>query len=433
MKLKGGLGDNGSLNIVPESILIKVEDLEEVDNLELDMIVGKGKESIEIKDENMDLQVDKKFSKLEGIENAFRAWGNSKTEDMNLKEDLFEEQNEYAKQLAEECDDDLEDKEKVSPNKKDVDEDYEPEVDTEDEDDIMKDVDSKDQLSGELKGFKGSKEKEVRGYNCYKDSNLPLVTQLRAQIKNLRTMLNRSKKQNRKTNTPTEAKIKKWMREYIAKHHSRAWANFICDGGSSNTGPGHYNDREILKAVGLMRISKKAYNYVRDNRLCPLPNDTTLSRWSKVHPDIQIPTSDESVGPTETKEIDIDQPQSAAKVNPCGTCGANFTKKALLNQHLGEVHGDEKARKLQCKVCGKWLSDSDNMLAHQNMHMGIKPVKCTFCDRTYRKRGNMQAHRRQAHAEEWMIKRQEDYSNWTNGGLGFNSWQNSISSKVAEK
>ena len=98
MKLKGCSGDNGSLNIVPESILIKVEDLEEVDNLELDMIVGKGKESIEIKDEKMDLQVDKKFSKLEGIENAFRAWGNSKTEDMNLKEDLFEEQNEYAKQ-----------------------------------------------------------------------------------------------------------------------------------------------------------------------------------------------------------------------------------------------------------------------------------------------------------------------------------------------
>ena len=224
-------------------------------------------------------------------------------------------------------------------------------------------------------------------------------------------MLNRSKKQNRKTNTPKEAKIKKWMREYIAKHHSRAWANFICDGDSSNTGPKHYHDREILKAVGLMRISKKAYKYVRDNTLCPLPSDRTLGRWSKAHPEVQIPTSDECMTSTETKEAGAEQPLCAdkvnTKVNPCGTCGANFTKKALLNQHLGEVHGDEKVRKLQCKVCDKWMADGEKMIGHQNMHMGIKPFKCTFCERTYQNKKNMHAHRKEAHAKEWKIEKEK--------------------------
>merc|ERR1712154_191418 len=118
----------------------------------------------------------------------------------------------------------------------------------------------------------------------------------------------------------------------------------------------------MLKAVGLMRISKKAYKYVRDNTLCPIPGESTLRNWSKAHPEVQIPTSDESVRPTETKEVgveSVDRPHSAdkvnTKVNPCGTCGANFPKKALLIQHLGEVHGDEKVRKLQCKcVTNGW-------------------------------------------------------------------------------
>ena len=334
--------------------------------------------------------------------------------DIDMEEVELREKANFKAEDLEDVDEELDECDEQFAPKKEVDEDFEPEEDSEDEDDWTEKVDSKDKIFEELKGFTVSNKKEVGGYNCSKNSNLPLVTQLRVEINSLRTMLNRCRKKNRKTNTPKEAKIKKWMREYITKHHSRAWANFICDGGSGNTRPGHYNDRESLKAVGLMRISKKAYNYVRDNTLCPLPNDKTLGRWIKAHPEVQIPTPDETVRPTETKGVSAERPLSADKinteVNPCGTCGANFTKRALLIQHLGEVHRDEKARRLQCKVCDKWMSNSDNMAEHQNVHMGIKPVKCTLCDKTYRKRGNMQAHRRQAHAEEWKIKRQEDFA-----------------------
>ena len=49
--------------------------------------------------------------------------------------------------------------------KKEFDEDYEPEEDSEDEDDPAKNVDSKDELWQEMKGFNGCKKNEVRGYN----------------------------------------------------------------------------------------------------------------------------------------------------------------------------------------------------------------------------------------------------------------------------
>ena len=99
------------------------------------------------------------------------------------------------------------------------------------------------------------------------------------------------------------------------------------------------------------------------------------------------------------------RPAAGSTVNPCGQCGKNFEQKALLNQHLAEVHGDQRARKLQCHVCDKWLSSEKVMVGHQNMHMGIKPFKCNFCDRSYQNKGNLGTHRNEAHAEEWKAMR----------------------------
>ena len=219
----------------------------------------------------------------------------------------------------------------------------------------------------------------------------------------------------------TQKLTKKLVREYITKHRSATWANFIL--GSTAKGKDlsksrvakEFTDEEVLKAIGLRRISNKAYNYMRDNRLCPLPSMTTLRHYAEEHPEWEVPTVGEYVRPTVSKkrnhgrqrgtdEVNEDVATPGSDVNPCGQCGKNFGQKALLNEHLAEVHTDERARKMQCKMCSKWVSTPKVMVGHQNMHMGIKPFKCNYCEKSYRTRNNMAAHRKEVHGEEWKVE-----------------------------
>ena len=240
-------------------------------------------------------------------------------------------------------------------------------------------------------------------------------TMLRKKVHNLQMKTLKMQKAKKEKKTPKENTVKVWVREYITKHRSATWANFIMESNtkgkdiSKGRVTREFTDEEMLKAIGLRRISKKAYNYLRDNGLCPLPGMTTLRSYAQRHPECDIPTVGEYVRPTESKKKvykgKADDVTSGSDVNPCGRCGKNLAKKAQLHQHLAEVHGDERARKMQCKVCDKWLSNDTIMVGHQNMHMGIKPVKCTFCDRSYQNVGNMKTHCKEAHAEEWKAER----------------------------
>ena len=239
------------------------------------------------------------------------------------------------------------------------------------------------------------------------------------RIKNLRETKNKMQKANQARKTPKEETVKCWVRDYIKAHRSPAWANFIME--SNSEGPikkrvtKNFSEQEVLKAIGLRRISKKAYNYMRDNGLCPLPGKSTLITWVKENPQWGIPTIGEYVRPTVSKKKgpkkrvrkeDVDA-EPGSGVNPCGRCGENNTTRAKLNEHLAQVHGDESARELQCKVCDKWLGSKENMAGHRNMHMDVKPFKCTFCEKSYRNPWNMHAHRKEKHAEEWKAEKEK--------------------------
>ena len=233
----------------------------------------------------------------------------------------------------------------------------------------------------------------------------PNQTREEVLLRRIRLLQQRDRRKERKIQklkAPKEEKTKKLVKEYIVKHHSFSWAIFIVDKKSSINSV--WTEQEVLKAIGLRRISKKAYNYMRDNALCPLPSNATLRKWAKEHPEWDVPVIGEHAKPTVTKKADKENADiafSVGDVNPCGQCGKNFARKALLNEHLAEVHGDNKARKMQCKVCNKWMSNAKIMEGHHNMHMGTKPFKCDFCEKSYRTRGNMAAHRKEVHGKEW--------------------------------
>ena len=239
--------------------------------------------------------------------------------------------------------------------------------------------------------------------------------ELRKKVRTLRATLFTTKKRAKakKEKGLTDEQIRAIVRRFIASNLSNVWASFIVD--NRVTRAGCWTEEEVLKAIGLRRISKKAYNYMRDNKLCPLPGKNTMQTWVKANPQWGIQTIGEYVRPTEavSKKVNRQHGQKGkatnanpgSDVNPCGRCGMNLVTSALLHQHLAEVHGDEKARKMQCHVCDKWVSNERVMAGHQNMHMGIKPFKCTFCDRTFQTQNNMRTHRKEVHAEEWKVER----------------------------
>ena len=400
-------GDKGQLHIVPESVLMKEEDLED---LNIEMIVEEGeiesKEDIDLEEE-MDLQVDlidEDSATWNKLDHEYSDPNQECQDEVDPRDEIVDEKDVIsAKNKAKHLED------SVMKLCKEVKSTYSL-LPSEKKKNLM-------YLTAELK-------KEVK--SLVKRNLEEVVVELRRKNKNLCSQVHdfKQRKKEAKERGPKENQVKAWVREYIIKHRSHTWANFIM--GSTELVPGErperltraFTEEEMLKAIGLRRISKKAYNYMRDNRLCPLPQGSTLFRWIKVHPELEIPTTGEYVRPTESKKIGNEHPLSTIKtnkhidpeVNPCGRCGTNFTKKALLYQHLAEVHGDEKAKKMQCKVCDKWLSCEKVMAGHQNMHMGIKPFKCNFCDKSYQSKGNMATHRKENHAEEWKVERGKQIS-----------------------
>ena len=125
--------------------------------------------------------------------------------------------------------------------------------------------------------FEGNKTKEkvVNGIGNHAE----VIMELRKKVRTLRATLFTTKKRAKakKEKGLTDEQIRAIVRRFIASNLSNVWASFIVD--NRVTRAGCWTEEEILKAIGLRRISKKAYNYMRDNKLCPLPGKCTLQTW----------------------------------------------------------------------------------------------------------------------------------------------------------
>ena len=375
----------GRTHTVPESVLIK----EEAAEMNFDRVVDE--EDVELaEDTSVKGDADQREETGDESDIVEKKW-----DEHEPKVELLEYDNDFDP--------------KVNPEESDGD--FDPKEEPEEGDEEVAAQVKEELWDWEFNDFKVRK--KVKGKRIkteYGAEKYQTVTELRKQVRNLKSMLNKCRQEKKAMKTPKENKVKNLVREYIAKHHSKVWASFMVDNKSDR--PGNWTEQEVLRAIGLRRISKKAYIYMRDNRLCPLPGNATLRNWVKCHPEWDVPTPAEYIRPAAKKPNtqrqrgtgNVDH-MAGSDVNPCGQCGHNFPQKALLNKHLAEVHGDERAKKMQCHVCDKWLANQTMMVGHQNMHMNIRPFPCDFCDRTYRTQANMAAHRKEAHAEQWKIER----------------------------
>ncbi|XP_066443785.1 oocyte zinc finger protein XlCOF28-like isoform X2 [Eleutherodactylus coqui] len=124
-------------------------------------------------------------------------------------------------------------------------------------------------------------------------------------------------------------------------------------------------------------------------------------------PNPEEPCGDVMEEKTNASEIPSAEPQEAAVPEPpaqtaaaamlysCTDCKFSSGNLAALRRHLRR-HSD----KYKCKLCEKPFACATELRIHMNVHLGIKPHKCSQCDMAYSTAADLLRHTRSVHSLE---------------------------------
>lgn len=83
----------------------------------------------------------------------------------------------------------------------------------------------------------------------------------------------------------------------------------------------------------------------------------------------------------------------------CDICATVFKSRTGLTKHVRRVHSDEpKQPKVQCTVCGNWLSDGRGLKKHMDRHEQTEQT-CQLCGKVTPNLHALGAHMRYVHSE----------------------------------
>lgn len=163
---------------------------------------------------------------------------------------------------------------------------------------------------------------------------------------------------------------------------------------STNTNEsGHSNDVEAHGEAGdtSSRLPKR-----QKTSLGPYAgNAEGISIRKDVHPEMRSQSSTSSSSVTNTDgipEIDNKKTNSGEKPSICQFCGKSFGSKPGLNGHMN-VRSSEIQR--TCEVCGESFNGQPGR--HMMKHTGDKPHECGTCDKSYKRRGDLEKHVGKSH------------------------------------
>lgn len=75
-------------------------------------------------------------------------------------------------------------------------------------------------------------------------------------------------------------------------------------------------------------------------------------------------------------------------------CKKDFTRKDNLREHLRTHAGTPQRQKKKCKYCPKEFFTNQQLLVHERMHTGERPVQCDLCPKTFLSSLALKKHRR---------------------------------------
>ncbi|CAG9810648.1 unnamed protein product [Chironomus riparius] len=80
-------------------------------------------------------------------------------------------------------------------------------------------------------------------------------------------------------------------------------------------------------------------------------------------------------------------------------CGKIFKHRPAMLDHIAFVH---TTKRFNCSHCRKEFKHKKTLDEHEiTQHGGLDPYSCPFCDRTFKNSGNMHAHKKRTHPEEY--------------------------------
>lgn len=80
----------------------------------------------------------------------------------------------------------------------------------------------------------------------------------------------------------------------------------------------------------------------------------------------------------------------------CVACGNQFCSKFGLTQHISAIH--DKEQRFECTKCNRRFAHKHNLKTHLNRHNGIRPYKCTCCDKTFYDSSTLNVHTKSVHS-----------------------------------
>mmetsp|Transcript_10896 Transcript_10896/g.16251 ORF Transcript_10896/g.16251 Transcript_10896/m.16251 type:complete len:438 (+) Transcript_10896:172-1485(+) len=87
---------------------------------------------------------------------------------------------------------------------------------------------------------------------------------------------------------------------------------------------------------------------------------------------------------------------------PLPACRKSFRLPSYLRRHIIYTHGPMKPN-FRCRICGVQFKTRDHQLRHSLVHTRDKPYNCSFCNKTFRQRSQINVHVRITHKKGHII------------------------------
>ena len=87
------------------------------------------------------------------------------------------------------------------------------------------------------------------------------------------------------------------------------------------------------------------------------------------------------------------------KTVPCQYCGRLYGNEEKLKHHIYNIHPPDE-KKMECSICNKKFRNKQGFEDHMNVHSGLKPYACLYCDTNFQNKANRYAHTRKLHSDK---------------------------------